>query len=259
MLFITFLMMLVLAGLALAVGVFSHNSLMGGTSQLKDKQAFYIAEAGWQRARQAIDAGTWSAAASPGNTYTESFGAGEYEVTLVDNGNSTYTITSDGYVPSEASVVARRRVVETALPSQMNLSLTATASASSAQASHPAGDANDNNSSSTYWSAQTQGSGEWLQMNHGSAKTMTQAVILEEGEITGISALQYSSDGSSWTAVSGSCTESGTTWTCDFSSVTAQYLRATFTASASNRRVSVYEFRIFGSGGLGTGTFTTQW
>ena len=70
-LFLTFLVMLVLSGLALAVGMFSRNSMQTGTSQLLDKQAWYIAEAGWQRARQALSVGTWAAASSAGNTYTE--------------------------------------------------------------------------------------------------------------------------------------------------------------------------------------------
>ena len=81
-LLVTFLLMLVLSGLALAVGVFSHNSLVGSKAELLDKQAFYIAEAGRQRARQALVASTWLAAAAPGNTYTESFGTGEYRVTV---------------------------------------------------------------------------------------------------------------------------------------------------------------------------------
>ena len=97
-----FLLMLVLSGLALAVGVLGHNSLVSGGSQLLDKQAFYVAEAGWQRARQQLVAGNWTAASSPGNTYTESFGAGEYRVTIVDNGDGTDTITSEGYVPSQS-------------------------------------------------------------------------------------------------------------------------------------------------------------
>ena len=261
-LFLTFLVMLILSGLALAVGVFSNNSVVAGRDRLLDQQAFYIAEAGWQRARQALNASTWSAAASPGNTYTESFGAGEYAVTIVDNGDSTYTITSDGYVPNQALAVARRRVVEASLPVSgggTNLSLGATASASSSQSGHAATLSNDNNAT-TFWRANTQGSGEWLRMDYGSATTVSQIVILEEQWITGLSAVQYSSDGSSWSSVpSLSVTEAGTTWTADFTATSARYFRVTFTASGSTRRVGVFEFSSYAPFSLGTGAFRTQW
>ena len=264
-LFITFLLMLVLAGLALAVGVASHNSLSGGRGQLHDKQAAMIAEAGWQRARQALVAATWAAATSPGNTYTESFGSGEYSVTIVDNGNSTYTITSSGYVPSQASAVAQRRVVETSVPLTIssNLSLAATPTASSSQASHPATDATDN-STSTFWRADTQGSGEWLRLDYGSATAVNQLVIAERQNITALSAVQYSSDASSWTAVpSLSVSTSGSgdnqTYTANFTATSARYFRVTFTSVASNQRVAVDELRSYGIAAFGTGTFSTLW
>ena len=261
-LFITFLMMLVLAGLALGVSVFSHNSVMGGKGLLLDTQAFYIAEAGWQRSRQALGAATWSAATSPGNTYTESFGAGEYKVTIVDNGDGTDTITSEGYVPNQTSTVAKRKIVETSVPattSGTNLSLTATASASSATGGHPAADAKDN-SLSTFWGASNQGSGEWLAMNFGSAKTVNQVVVEANANIAGISAVEISSNGSSWSSVSGlSVSSSGSTWTADFTATTYQYIRAVFTSTASNKKVSVYEMRTFGPATLGQGAYTTQW
>ena len=264
MLFMTFLMMLVLAGLGLAVGIAAHNHVVGGHSQLLDRQAFYIAEAGWQRARQAIAAGTWTAAASPGNTYTESFGTGEYLVTVVDNGDGTYTITSDGYVPSQSQMIARREVIERSLSasaSGTNYSLTATAGASSAQVPHPASHSNDNDATTTYWRANTNGNGQWLKMDHGSAVSLNQIVVLEENEINGVT-IESSSDGSSWSTVSGlSVTESpAKTWTCDFTAATQRYFRAVFTASGSSKKVSVYEYQSYNTApSLGQGAVGTQW
>jgi hypothetical protein len=263
------MLMLILGGLALAVGTASHNSVAGARSQFLDRQAFYLAETGWQRARQAIVAGTWTA----GNTYQESFGPGEYRVAIVDNGNGTYTITSDGYLPTYAFCSANpqhcrasRRVTEAAVPvtlSGTNWSLTATASASSEQSSHPASDANDG-STSSFWRAETRGSGQWLQMDYGSSLTLNQIVIEENGNITGLSSVQYSADGSSWSGVPGlSVNSSGSgnnqVWTADFTATGARYFRVTFTASGSNNRVSVEEFQSYGSTSMGQGSFTTTW
>ena len=265
-LFTVFLFMLVLAGMALAVGVFSYNSQVGGRSQLVDKQAFYIAEAGWQRARQAINAGTWSAATSPGNTYTESFGAGEYKVTIVDNGSSTYTITSEGYVPNQTATVAKRKVVETAVPVTLgagnNLSLSATASASSSEASHPPSNANDNNTG-TRWEAGTNGSGSWLAMDYGSATTLDQIIVQEHNFIDGVT-INYSDNGSSWTTVSGlSVTESpAKTWTATFTGSSHRYFHSEFTSVPSGKAAAVKEMESYNTAAaptLGTGDFTTQW
>lgn len=262
-LLLTFLIMLVLAGLALAAGVFSQNSLLTGKSQLLDKQAFYIAEAGWQRGRQAFMAGTWTAAASPGNTYTESFGAGEYRVTLVDNGNSTYTFTSEGYVPNQTVTVAKRKVVETAVPlSFSNLSLTATASASSSQGSFTPNQANDG-SLTTKWQAGTNGSGSWLAMDYGSATTLDKIVIREDDNIDGLT-IEQSDDSSTWTVVSGlSVVESpAKTWTATFTATSHRYFRARFTSVPSNKKASVNEMESYNTTGpqaLGAGALTTQW
>lgn len=264
-LFITFLMMLVLSGLVTGVAVFSHNTHLTGRSLLNDRQAFYVGEAGLQRARQALIAGTWSAATGGGNTYTETFGPGEYSVNIVDNGDTTRTITSSGYVPTIASYETRRQVAETSIPvtGGTNLSLAATAAASTEQASHPATHANDG-STSTSWRANTAGNGQWLRMDYGSATALVQIVIVEHQNITALSAVEYSSDAASWSSVSGlttSTTGSGDnqTYTADFSSASARYFRVTFTASGASQKVGVDESRAYASTGLGVGTVSTQW
>jgi Tfp pilus assembly protein PilX len=260
----TFLLMLVLAGLAMAVGIFGHNSVVGGRNQLQDKQAFYVAEAGWQRARQALVAGTWAAAASPGNTYTESFGAGEYVVVIVNNGNSTYTITSSGYVPNQTNAAARRRIVESELSvstgTGSNLSLTASASASSSNGTNTPAKANDG-STTTNWESGTNGSGSWLAMDYGSATTLNRIFIDERNFIDGIT-IEYSDDASSWTTVSGlSVVESpAKNWTCDFTAASHRYFRAVFTAFPSNKKVAVDEMESYSTSmSLGAGSVTTTW
>lgn len=270
-LLISVLFLLMLIGLATAGAIHSHTSQLTGRAQLLDKQAFYIAEAGIHRGRQALTAGTWAS----GSTNTESFGAGEYSVTITDNGSCSaggsgcqYTITSNGYIPTSASYVARRQLVESNIPatvSNTNLSLTATASASSAEGGNPASNANDGDTGSK-WRASTAGSGQWLRMDHGSATTVNRIVVLEDSNIDGISAVQYSDNGSSWTSVSGlSVVESPSkTWTANFTSASHRYFRATFTASGSGDEVRVQEQQHYntvgGSVGIdGSGTYATSW
>ena len=262
-LLLSFLVMLVLSGLALATGVFSHNSLMIGRSQLLDKQAFYITEAGWQRARQAFVASTWTAASSPGNTYTESFGAGEYKVTLVNNGDTTYTVTAEGYLPNQTTTIAKRQVVEANIPYTLtNLSLAAAASASSSQGSSAAGNANDG-SLSTKWQAGANGSGSWLAMDYGSATTLDQIIIQEDNNIDGLT-IEHSDDASTWTVASGlSVVESpAKTWTATFTATSHRYVRAQFTSVPSNKKAAVNEMESYNTSSartLGKGSVTTQW
>ena len=265
-LFLTFLLMLVLAGLAVAVATFSQNSLVTGRTSQLDRQAFYIAEAGWQRARQAITAGTWTAASSPGNTYNESFGAGEYLVTIVDNGSNSYTITSNGYVPDDTTPAAKRQFVESSISvtpgSSNNLSLTATASASSSNGSNTPGKANDNNNG-TRWEAGTNGSGSWLAMDYGSATTVDKVVVQEHNFIDGLT-IEWSDDASSWTAESSlSVVESpAKTWTATFTAASHRYVRSRFTSVPSGKAAAVTEMESYNTTAaptLGSGTASTAW
>jgi Tfp pilus assembly protein PilX len=270
-LLITLVFLLVLVGLATAAAIFAQNSQLTAKAQLLDKQAFYIAEAGIHRARQQVEAGNWAS----GSTNTESFGAGEYSVTIADNGDCAsgssdceYTVTSNAYIPSSSSYVARRQLVEDEIPvtvSNTNLSLTATASASSAESGKPASNANDGNTG-TEWRASTAGNGQWLRMDHGSATTVNRIVVLEKDNIDGISAVEYSDNGSTWTAVSGlSVVESPSkTWTSNFTSTSHRYFRVVFTASGSGDKVRVKEQQHYNtaSGTVsinGSGDYTTSW
>ena len=272
-LLITFVIMLVLSGIALAAGVFSQNSLLSGQSQLLDKQAFYVAEAGLHRTLQALAAGTWT---STGDPYTESVYAedgttivGQYVVTITDNGDCApgstsceYDITSEGYVPNQASYAARRQVnaytVEANISSVTNHAGSAAATAWTSSSGHDPDEAIDG-SNGSYWEAGTAGSGQWLYLDFGASwsTTLTQLVIEERRHITGIT-FDTSSNGTSWSSLSvtGDGDNSDDTWTFTVST-SARYVRATFTASGSSRQVSVREFEAYSATG-GTPTFTND-
>ena len=270
-----FLLMLVLAGLALAVGVFSNNSLATGRTQLQDKQAYFIAEAGWQRARQALSAGTLAAKSGSGNTYSEAFGAGEYSVTIVDtttpaveNGDTNYTVTSSGYVPSAAAYRSRRQIAETsfdATATNTNRSLSATATASSTNGSNTASKSKDGDTG-TKWQAGTKGPNEWLKMDYGSSITVNRMIIKDDGNISSAITIQYSDDASSWTAVSGSgITESpNNTFDITFTSASHRYFRALFPDVGSGSRAGVKEMEAYNTASRTVtfgdpGTVTSQW
>ena len=261
-LIISFMLMLVLSGLALGVGMLSHNSVVSGSTYLLDQQAAFLAEAGWQRARQQLAAGAWSAAVSPGNTYTETFGPGTYQVTIVDNSNGTYSITSDGYVPNTSAPRARRRRGESSLAvnsTSTNQSLAATASASSSQGGNTPEKANDGNTG-TRWRAGTAGSNEWLAMDYGaSKKTLERIVILEREAIDGLT-IEISCDASAWGSVPGlSVVESpAKTWTATFPAVRQRYFRARFTSVPAGQQASVEEMRSF-SPQYDFGSVTASW
>ena len=275
MLLVTFILMVLLSGVAAAVAVFAQNSVVSSRANLLDKQAFYIAEAGAQRARQALSIGTWTAASSAGNTYTESFGVGEYRVTVVDqttpaeeNADTNYTITSEGYVPSQAAVKAKRELVEDTIdvtPANTNRSLAATAAASSENGSNTAAKSNDG-STGTKWQAGTKGGSEWLRLDYGSATTVDRMIIKDDGNISSTITVEYSDDASAWTGVgSQATTESpNNTFAITFTAASHRYFRAKFPDVASGNRAGVKEFESYSTASRtvtynAPGTVTTIW
>lgn len=257
----TFFMLLILAGLALAVGVFSHNSLVSGRSQLTDKQAFYIAEAGLQKARQQLTTG----GQSPGwGESDQTFGAGTYTVTTTDNGDSTVTITSTGSVPNDTSPVAQRQLTESDIAvttsGGTNLSLggSVTAISSGATSGNPASNAKDG-STATKWEANTNGSGSYLGMDFSSATSLNQIIVKENNFIDDLT-IEHSDNGSTWTVASGlSVSSAGKTWTANFTATSHRYFRARFTDVPSSKKASVDEFESYSTTtSLGNGAVTTS-
>lgn len=265
----TFFLMLVLAGLAFAVGVFSYNSQVTGKSQLLDRQAFYVAEAGGQRARQQFGAGAWSASSCTGApNCTEAFPSassiGEYVVTIT--GSNPITITSSGYVPNRTTPIAQRRVVESNVPISTsdgsNLSLSATAFASSSRGANVPARAKDGNLL-TFWEANTAGPGSWLAMDLGSATSVEKIIVREQANITGLT-IQHSDNNATWTTASGlSVTPTGSgnnqIYTATFTETTHRYFRSLFSTAGSGRRAA-RELESYDTGQtLGAGAVTTQW
>ena len=267
-LFLTFLMMLVLSGLALAVGVFSQHSHAVGKAQRLDRQAFYVAEAGLARARQQMAVGTWSAATCPSaspcaESFPDTDPVGQYQVTIT--GSGPYTITSDGYVPNATTWVARRQVSASNVSTYTNLSRNpnVVGLASSSNGSNTPDQAKDGQTN-TNWKADTNGSGSWLAMDFQAATSLDQTSIKEDNNIDGLT-IEWSDDNASWTAASGlSVVESPSkTWTATFTLTAHRYVRAQFTSVPSNKKASVSEMDTYNTASstvsLTSGTIATQW
>jgi len=257
-LLLTFLLMLGLSGLALAVGVFAHNSVVSSRVQLEGYQVQGVADAGLARARRELTVGGnavgWSAS-------DVSFGAGTYTVTTTDNGGGTYTITSSGYVPDATNTVARRRIREKSIPvtaSGSNIALNTTATASSYTGSNTPARAVDG-AGNTRWRC-AGGAGCWLALDFGTNKVFTQTDYDEQGnKITGYT-IEVSRDATTWEAARGLSINGDV---ADFDKVTARYVRIRIT-SVSDIEPALNEFKVYAvtSGSsitLGDGTVVIDW
>ncbi|MBI5024840.1 MAG: hypothetical protein HZC18_07600 [Candidatus Omnitrophica bacterium] len=108
-----FIVMVTLSTMTLAFLSMVKDDIKRNGSEQADLQANYIAKAGLAKARWALT--TSAQAVGWGETDT-AFGTGTYTVTTTDNGNSTYTIISEGYIPNDTNPVAQRRVEERNVP-----------------------------------------------------------------------------------------------------------------------------------------------
>ena len=267
-LLLTFLMMLVLAGLVAAVGIFAHNSLLTVKTQLLDQQAFAVAEAGLARARQQLAAGAWNAGTcTSGSPCTESFpptsAIGQYQIVIT--GGNPYTVTSSAYLPNSTTVAARRQATLSAVNAYANLSRNpnAVASASSSKGGNTPDKAKDG-SLSTNWESNTKGSGSWLAMDAQLATTLNTIIVKENDNIDGLT-IEWSDDASSWTAAGGlSVVESPSkTWTATFTAASHRYFRAYLTSVPSSKRAAIDELETYNTASsavsLDRGQFATQW
>lgn len=261
----------VLVGLtiiALAFVTMVSDDIKNAGAALIDAKAYYVAEAGLAKARWALTTDGQSVGWGESDI---SFGAGTYTVTTTDNGDSTYTIVSEGYVPNDTNPLAKRRVEErnisTTTSGLTNLSLTATASASSYKGVDTPDKANDGQTS-TKWRADgipSAGSPQWLAMDLGIAQTFDRVAFDEpSGNKITTYQIQSSSDGTSWSAVSNAVeTINGSVTTVNFDAVTVRYHRIYITAS-TRRDPSIAEYETYNSNEiqsiiLGQGKFVTSW
>ena len=264
----SFMVMVTLSTMALAFLTMVKDDIKRSGAEQADLQANYIAKAGLAKARWALT--TNGQAVGWGETDT-AFGTGTYTVTTTDNGDSTYTIISEGYVPNDTNPLARRYVEERSVPVAMsaltNLCLGATATASSTRGANVAANAIDGNLG-TRWQANgnpSPGSPQWLRVNMGSPKTFNRVVFTEPaGNTITAYTIQYSNNGSSWTNVSSPvAVKVGMVTTVDFTAVTRRYHRIRITASTATRP-SISEYESYDTNQavsvtLGQGKYVTTW
>ncbi len=258
-LILVFLTFVGLSGIAFAFLTMVSDEIGSTGAGLWNMQAFYIAEAGLAKAQWAVvvdeqDA-TWSET-------DEAFGEGTYTVSIADNGDDTYTITSEGYVPNDTNPRAKRQIVEENIPvgsgDLTNFSLAATISASSEKLpQNPATNGNDGDSGSM-WKAGSKDDA-WLKLDFGSSITFDRAVYT--GNNINSVTIEHSDNDSDYAEVT-SVVESPAK-TINFDSVSARYLRLNMDVD-SNRTADVDEFESYNSAEdvsatLGQGEFSTSW
>ncbi|MHA6757777.1 discoidin domain-containing protein [Streptacidiphilus sp. PAMC 29251] len=113
-----------------------------------------------------------------------------------------------------------------------------TASASSSAAADPASNSIDGNAGTRWSTGAAQVSGQYFQLDLGSAKTFNQLVLDTGSASTGDYprgyTVQTSSDGVTWGATLATGAGSGQVTTVSFPSTTARYVRVTQTGSSGS-------------------------
>jgi hypothetical protein len=263
-----FVILVVLTAIAAAFITMISFEAKNTGAEFNDAKALHLAEAGLAKARWALTSGAQAVGWGESDI---ALGAGTYTVTTTDNGDSTYTIIAEGYVPNDTNPLGRRRVEErnisVSISALTNLCLGATATASSSRGANVPGRAIDG-SLSTWWQANGNPSPshpQWLRVDLGSAKTFNRVVFTEPpGNTITAYTIQYSSNGSSWSNVSNPvASKVGTVTTVNFTAVTVRYHRIRITASALTRP-SISEYESYDTNQavsvtLGQGKFVTTW
>lgn len=249
----TFIILASLAVVVLALLSMIHYEMKTTQAGLYNMQAFYIAEAGLAKARWALTTGGQAVGWGENDV---SFGSGTYSVTSVDNGDGTYTITAEGYVPSDINPRAKRKVIEEDITpggSSTNYSLSAAATASSQQGGNTAPKAIDG-ASNTKWKS-TVNNGSWLKLDFTNPISFNK--IVYDGKQISSYVIQYSNDDVTFTPVSGKV--EAPVGTVSFNQVTARYLRF----SINGNKPEVNELETYNTSGsipaLGQGKFITLW
>lgn len=256
---LAFVIMVGLTGVLVAFMTMISHEMRSARLELRNIQAFYIAEAGRAKARWAL---TTDAQAVGWGESDISFGGGTYTYTTASPVDPQHvTITSTGYIPDSTSPIARRTVVEKDIlftaGGGTNLSLTAGIEASSEGVGQPASKANDESGSSK-WMAKDDGNA-WLKLDFGSSNTFDRVVVNGQKNINSVT-IEYSSNGVTYQAVT-NLVESPT-WTYTFDSVEARYLKFNMAVN-SKKKAEVNELESYdttaGSTTLGQGEFSTAW
>ncbi len=251
--------------MGLAMGLTSYNQNTQAKTILNDRQATYLAEAGWQKARQALTDGVWTASVK-GSQYTGTLGSGNYSVTLTDNGDNTYDVSAQGYIGDSKSPLAQRTITEKSIPltgSEVNLSVSALAAVSSVSGKNDATRLNDQKAN-TKWVAGSKGSGAWLTLQYSEATKLDAIVVKEHNNVDGMS-VEVSEDGETWSSLAGATLVEGkgAVWSATFPETAVTYLRLTMTSVPKNKKAALKEVETYNTSiegiALGTGRVNLAW
>jgi F5/8 type C domain len=125
-----------------------------------------------------------------------------------------------------------------------------TTASSTESAAFPAANATDGNTG-TRWSSAFSDP-QWLQVDLGSAASITQVVLQWEAAYATAFQIQTSPDGSTWTTIYSTTTGTGGTQTLNVTG-TGRYVRMYGTARATQYGYSLWEFQVYGTAGSGGG------
>ncbi|MFB6395645.1 discoidin domain-containing protein [Polymorphospora sp. A560] len=125
------------------------------------------------------------------------------------------------------------------------------ATASSAEAGDTQAGAAVDGNTGTRWSSQY-ADPQWLRVDLGQTRTICQVVLAWEGAYGRAFQIQTSNDGNTWTSIYSTTTGTGGTQTLNVSG-SGRYIRMYGTARGTGYGYSLWEFRVFATGGTGPG------
>jgi hypothetical protein len=160
-----------------------------------------------------------------------------------------------------ALVAAGLAVIAPALAADTLLSQGRPATASSVEGTGYAAGAAFDGSTATRW-ASAFSDPQWIQVDLGGTATVSQVVLNWEGAYARGFKIQTSADGTSWNDIYSTTTATGGNQTLGVSG-SARYVRMYGTARATGYGYSLWEFKVYGTGGTGSTpnpspTFTDQ-
>jgi len=194
--------------------------------------------------KTSLDGSTWSTVATvtsgSGGTATHTFSATGRYVAVQCNTRATQWGFSIFELEVYGSIITP--------PTNSNLALNKPINASSLEsASFPASAANDGNTNSRWASAFADN--QWITVDLGSVSTVSSVLLCWEAAYAKTYNVKFSSDGSAWTTVASITNGSGGVNTLDVSG-SARYVGIECVTRATVYGFSLYEFEVYGTGGV---------
>jgi uncharacterized repeat protein (TIGR02543 family) len=184
-------------------------------------------------------------------------------VTVTATANSGYAFSSwSGDItgttnPTTITMNANKSVTANFTVASTNLALKKTATASSAETANPAANGNDG-STSTRWCASSGTVPAWWMVDLGSSYNLASTKVMFESAANYKYKIEVSTDNSTWIlAVDKTASTSTAQTVTDNFAATGRYVRITYTALASGKWASHFEFEVYGTSGP-TYTLTTS-